>query len=133
MSTPTSHAVTLKLFLVDDNDDTRHLLTQLLQASGYEVRTAATKTDALRDFPPFGADVLLTDIGLPDGDGWELLRELTDAGLSPYAIAMSGFGALSDLAASKRAGFRHHLVKPIELGALERVLQEACEEITAPH
>ena len=119
----------LKIFLVDDNADTRLLLAQLLQATGYEVHTAGTMQAALREFPPFGGDVLLSDIGLPDGNGWKLLRELRRAGRSPYAVAMSGFGTLADLAASREAGFRHHLVKPIELGALERLLDEARQEI----
>lgn len=119
----------LKIFLVEDNADTRLVLAQLLRATGYDVQTAGTMQAALRDFPLFGSEVLVSDIGLLDGDGWKLLRQLRQAGRSPYAIAMSGFGTLADMAASREAGFRHHLVKPIELDALERLLEEARREI----
>lgn len=132
MSYEANRAETLKIFLVDDNADTRLLLSQLLEITGYQVHTAATMEAALREFPLFGGEVLLSDIGLPDGDGWKLLHQLRHTGRSPYAIAMSGFGTLADRAASKDAGFRHHLVKPIELGALERILIEARQEIEGP-
>ena len=115
-----------KIFVVEDTEDTRHLLEVLLRASGYEVQTAANMADALRGAPGFGADVLLSDLGLPDGDGWQLIRALQQAGCTPYAIAMSGFGTLADVTASKAAGFRHHLVKPIDWNLLKRLLDEAC-------
>lgn len=114
-----------KVFLVEDNPDTRLMLAQVLEGDGYEVRTAGTMQAALREFAQFGGEVLLTDLGLPDGDGWELLRRLAHAGSRPFAIAMSGFGTLSDVAASKAAGFRHHLVKPFELNTLSQLLDEA--------
>jgi DNA-binding response OmpR family regulator len=117
-----------KIFVVEDNEDTRHLLELLLQASGYEVEIAGNMADALRDAPGFGADILLSDLGLPDGDGWQLIRALREAGCTPYAIAMSGFGTLADVTASKVAGFRHHLVKPIDWNVLKRLLEEACHE-----
>jgi CheY-like chemotaxis protein len=57
---------------------------------------------------------------------------LREAGLAPYAVAMSGFGGSADLAASKQAGFRHHLIKPVGLDELERLLEEAQREIQGP-
>lgn len=122
----------LKIFLVEDNEDTRVVLAQLLRFEGYEVQTAGTMQAALRDFPLFGGAVLLSDLGLPDGDGWELLRALRRSGRTPYAIAMSGFGTLADVAASTDAGYRHHLVKPIELDRLEQLLEEARQEVEGP-
>lgn len=122
----------LKIFLVDDNEDTRQMLTIVLKASGYDVQAAGTMQAALQNFPRFGGEVLLSDLGLPDGDGWELLGKLRQSGPLPYAIAMSGFGTLADIAASKLAGFRHHLVKPIELDTLEQLLEEARQEVKPP-
>lgn len=133
MSPATADKPSLKVFLVEDNEDTRVVLAQLLRFDGYEVQTAGTMQAALHEFPLFGGEVLLSDLGLPDGDGWELLRALRQAGSSPYAIAMSGFGTLADVAASRQAGFRHHLVKPIELSTLEQLLQEARREVEGPH
>lgn len=119
----------LKVFLVEDNADTRVLLIYLLEEAGYEVRTADTMTAALRDFPRCRSEVLLSDIGLPDGDGRELMRELQRKGEAPYGIAMSGFGTTDDVTASLAAGFRHHLVKPIEFGALEQLLRTVRDEL----
>jgi len=88
------------------------------------------KRAALRDFWICGGEVLVSDLGLPDGDGWQLLRESREAGAFPYAIAMSGFGTFADVATSTEAGFRHHLVKPFEWDALKRLLGFALEECT---
>ena len=72
-------------------------------------------------------DVLLSDIGLPDGDGWELMERahLPD---SVYAIAMSGFGMGNDHSRSKEAGYRHHLLKPFTPDLLDGYLEEAMQE-----
>jgi DNA-binding response OmpR family regulator len=113
----------LKIFLVEDNADTRLLLSYLLEEAGYEVHAADTLRAALRDFPRWHSDVLISDIGLPDGSGCELMRELRRNGASPYGIAMSGFGAVDDVAASLAAGFHHHMVKPIDIDVLERLLR----------
>ena len=119
----------LKIFLVEDNDDTRNMLHELLVSSGFEVHTAGTMQAALATFAGTGSQVLLSDLGLPDGDGWALLKTLRAAGAEPYAVAMSGFGTLADRTASLEAGYRHHLVKPIDLDALERLLDDARHEI----
>ncbi len=71
--------------------------------------------------------MLISDIGLPDGDGWQLLAKV----ILPrpiYAIAMSGYGMASDLARSKAAGYRHHLIKPFPRMALDALLAEAMQE-----
>lgn len=122
----------LKVLVVEDNPDTRLMLALLLEGDGHDVHTAGSKQAALREFASCARDVLLSDLGLPDGNGWELMRELRQAGLSPFAIAMSGFGTLADVAASRQAGFRHHLVKPIDVYALEQLLEEARREIEGP-
>ena len=132
MSTPTGPSSTFRILLVEDNEDTRMLMEQLLRAAGYEVHTAGTKRGAVRDFPDIGGELLLSDIGLPDGDGRDLLHELRQAGCwLPYGIAMSGFGALADVAASMEAGFSHHLVKPIDWDTLSRLLDDARHKVAA--
>lgn len=118
----------LRVYVVENHADTREFLTLLLEELGHTVLVADTMAKALRDLPAANCDILISDIGLPDGDGWELLSQLY---LQPpmYAIAMSGYGMTSDRARSKAAGFRHHLVKPMGLEQLESILSDAAAEI----
>ena len=74
-------------------------------------------------------DLLLSDINLPDGNGWELLQGLNDSGRRSWrAIAMSGQCSMQDLTKSRRAGFDYHLSKPVEIEILEAILREAARE-----
>ncbi|MDQ3189881.1 MAG: response regulator, partial [Pseudomonadota bacterium] len=116
----------------ENHADTREFLTYLLRDLGHTVLVADTMSLALRDVPAANCDVLISDIGLPDGDGWELLARL-ELPRPIYAIAMSGYGMTSDRIRSKAAGFRHHLVKPMGLEQLEAILGEAAKEIKGAH
>jgi CheY-like chemotaxis protein len=118
----------LRIFIVENHDDTRFLLGVLLEQLGHSVQAAATMSDALDDAGSGEFDVLISDIGLPDGNGWDLMASLGDE-RPPYAIAMSGFGMASDRQRSLAAGFRHHLLKPVEPDQLERLLAEASAEL----
>ena len=120
----------LRIFVVENHDDTRFLLQLLLEQLGHTVLTASTLAEAIEAIPAARADVLVSDIGLPDGNGWELLTRLGDA-RPRYAIAMSGFGQLSDRQRSLVAGYRHHLLKPVEPNRLETLLDEAASELAA--
>lgn len=118
----------LRIFVVENHDDTRVLLCILLTQMGHTVYSAATMREALRAIPESRCDVLISDIGLPDGDGWELMDRLD--GLRPdYAIAMSGRGMNGDRARSRAAGFRHHLVKPTGPEQLADILESAAHEL----
>lgn len=119
----------LRVFVVENHEDTRFLLRWLLEHGGHEVFEASTLGEALRTLPDTHSDVLLSDIGLPDGTGWDLIRSLARS-RPPYAIAMSGYGRNEDVARSHQAGYRHHLVKPVEPEALERLLAEAAQELS---
>ncbi|MGZ8993650.1 MAG: response regulator [Burkholderiaceae bacterium] len=121
-------ALSLRVFMVENHADTREFLTFMLEELGHHVIVADTMTKALREVPLSDSDVLISDIGLPDGDGWELLSRL-NLPHPIFAIAMSGFGTASDRARSKAAGFRHHLVKPMGLEQLETILNDAAEEL----
>lgn len=120
----------LRIFIVENHDDTRVLLGLLLEQLGHTVFSAANVADALADIPGAGCSVLISDVGLPDGDGWELLRRL-GAERPRYAVAMSGFGMTSDRERSLAAGYRHHLLKPVEPNQLEHLLDEAATELEA--
>ena len=99
-----------------------------MESIGCEVVCAASKSEALAAIPLAHCDVLVSDIGLGDGNGWELLEQLGDSAPS-YAIAMSGFGMGGDLGRSEAAGYRHHLVKPMGQEKLEGYLREAAAEL----
>jgi CheY-like chemotaxis protein len=117
----------LRVFIVENHEDTRFLLGLLLEQLGHTVFSAPTLTEALAAIPPARCDVLISDIGLPDGNGWELMTRLGDD-RPPYAIAMSGFGMSSDRQRSLNVGYRHHLLKPVEPNQLEHLLDEAADE-----
>ena len=117
----------MRIFVVENHEDTRFLLCLLLEQLGHAVSSAATLADALAALPTAHCDVLISDIGLPDGNGWDLMTRL-GADRPPYAIAMSGFGMSSDRQRSLNVGYRHHLLKPVEPNQLERLLDEAADE-----
>jgi two-component system CheB/CheR fusion protein len=133
MSAPSSEPPPLRIFVVENHADTLKYLTLYLEGMGHTVLSARNMQDALAALPAAGCDVLISDIGLPDGDGWELLHTLCpEPGQCPiYAIAMSGFGLNADRATSKAAGFRHHLLKPFDPDELDALLEEASRQIAA--
>jgi CheY-like chemotaxis protein len=118
----------LRVFVVEDHSDTLHALCLYLQYAGHAVRSARTKAEAVKTIPQGQYDVLISDIGLSDGNGWDLIREIGDF-RPPIAIAMSGYGTAADRQRSTEAGFRHHLIKPVSLDKLAAVLDEAAMEM----
>jgi len=120
-----AEAKTLCVLVVENHPDTLEALKSYLEDSGHQVRTAMTKQEALNVLPHYAVDLLLCDIGLPDGNGWELMENLPK---KVFAVAMSGFGMNADSARSKAVGFRHHLLKPFKAVELDRILSEAFNE-----
>ena len=114
----------LRVFLVENHQDTEKYIRLYLEHLGHEVATARDMATALKRFPESGCDVLVSDIRLPDGDGWQLLEGLRNERPS-FAVAMSGYGSAEDLRRSRAAGYDHHLVKPFLPGDLVEVLQKA--------
>ena len=113
----------LRLLVVEDHPDTLGTLTRLLTRCGYIVRTAACIAESLEVAREYEFDVLISDIGLPDGRGTELLDQLyLLQGRRPPAIAMSGFGMDDDVERSQQAGFFEHLTKPVEFSALQQAI-----------
>jgi len=110
------------ILLVEDHLDTVEVMAHLLRTFGYHVRTASTIAGALKAANEMPFDILISDIGLPDGSGLELMAKLSREHPIP-AIALSGFGMEEDIRRSKDAGFRVHLTKPVDLQALDRALR----------
>jgi PAS domain S-box-containing protein len=113
----------LRILLVEDHQDTRHTLSRLLTHFGHQISVAADRQSALHIMASQKFDVILCDIGLPDGSGYEVLSEAK--GQRPVkAIAISGFGTEADVRRSTEAGFDFHLVKPVDLRELQEVLDQ---------
>jgi signal transduction histidine kinase/ActR/RegA family two-component response regulator len=111
----------LRILVVDDHDDTRRVLANLLRAKGHDVLTAMNVASALETLGRESTDVLLSDIGLPDGTGYELMEQAKT--VQPLiGIALSGFGMAEDVLRSSRSGFAHHLIKPVNVEQLEAAL-----------
>jgi CheY-like chemotaxis protein len=116
-----------RILLVEDHEDTNRSLSLLLERRGYAVLTAATVTDAVRMAAQHEFDILVSDIGLPDGSGIELMQQLTLT-RPVRGIALTGFGMEEDVTQSRAAGFSHHLVKPVDLNRLDFLIQQMSKQ-----
>jgi CheY-like chemotaxis protein len=112
-----------KVLVVDDNTDAAEALAKLLRHKGYEVRVANDGPRALEVTATHWPEVVLLDIGLPGMDGYEVCQRIRRQGLSgAQIVALTGFGQARDRQRSQEAGFDAHLVKPVELGELLKLL-----------
>ena len=114
----------LRILLVDDHPDTSTALERLLTRHGYIVAAARDMRSAMEAAEQGEFDLLISDVGLPDGSGLELMTRLrTTSGIR--GIAISGFGMNGDVEKSLQAGFLEHLVKPVDLETLEAAIERA--------
>jgi PAS domain S-box-containing protein len=107
-----------RILLVEDNGDTAATMASLLEAFGYQVVCAGDVRQALKAIDANEFDLLVSDLGLPDGTGVDLMHELRRRGNTVKGIALSGYGQVEDLRRSKEAGFSAHLIKPVDVDAL---------------
>jgi len=113
-----------RILIVDDNLDAAQSLTEVLRAFGHVVASAASSQEALAQAEREWPQVFVLDIGLPDIDGYELVRRLRalQAGRPALYLALTGYGQAHDRVLSRSAGFDHHFVKPVDLRALVAVI-----------
>ena len=111
----------LNLLLVDDHADTRLILGRLLEKSGHKVSRANCAADAIKLLEQERFDALISDIGLPDRSGYELISEAKQR-QTLQGIALSGYGMEEDVSRSLGAGFDYHLTKPIDFHELQSLL-----------
>ncbi|MBW3586621.1 MAG: response regulator, partial [Cyanobacteria bacterium 0813] len=114
--------VNLQLLVVDDDNDTREFLIALLEEEGAIVRSAASVAEALAALESFWPDVLLSDIGMPGADGYELIgrvreMEVLRGGKIP-AIALTAYARESERQQALQAGFQMHFSKPVDVSEL---------------
>jgi two-component system CheB/CheR fusion protein len=119
----------LRVLLVEDHQDTRRLLSQLLEKKNCVVSCAASLTTAVQLADEDHFDVLVSDLGLPDGSGIDLVRQLR----KPIpAIALSGYATEKDIAASLDAGFAEHLTKPVDFERLLQMIHKLASPLREP-
>jgi PAS domain S-box-containing protein len=113
----------LRILLVEDHGDTRRTLERLLTHFGHKISTAETTERALKIVQSQDFDVVLSDIGLPDGSGYEVISRAKQR-QSLKGVALTGFGTDADIRRGREAGFDFHLVKPVDFHELRSVLDQ---------
>jgi signal transduction histidine kinase/FixJ family two-component response regulator len=115
-----------RILVVDDNEDAAEMLSEALQMLGYRTAIANDGPAALLLAVQFDPHTALLDIGLPAMDGYELARRLrAQAGSRLRLVAVTGYGQASDRQRSSEAGFDEHLTKPVDFGALAKLLERS--------
>ncbi|HSU84784.1 MAG TPA: ATP-binding protein [Thermoanaerobaculia bacterium] len=117
----------LRVLAVEDDESTLDALTELLSLQGADVAPAASVSQALKSLQGFDPDVLVSDIGMPERDGYELIREIRALGHDATdlpAVAVTAFASPEDCQRALAAGFQVHLAKPVDPKELTRVIAE---------
>jgi PAS domain S-box-containing protein len=112
----------LRVLFVEDHADTARAMVKLLERAGYQVDWADSVAAALRLAAARPFDVVVSDLGLPDGSGYELMQVLKDR-YSARGIALSGFGMEGDILRGRESGFLEHLVKPVDVATLAQAIR----------
>jgi two-component system, chemotaxis family, CheB/CheR fusion protein len=112
----------LRILLIEDHEQTRTTLQRLLTRRKFHVTVAASAEEARRVAAKAQPEILISDLGLPDGDGYSLFEELRELCPDIVGIALSGYGMDDDIARSREVGFAAHLTKPIDISSLTRTL-----------
>lgn len=124
---PTSEQPPLRLLIVEDHADTARLLRQLLMTLSHQVEVAHDVTSAKELAGRQGFDLVISDLGLPDGSGAELMTYLKQQ-YRLKGIALTGYGMENDRARTREAGFVEHLVKPIDFEQLQAAIVRASRQ-----
>jgi CheY-like chemotaxis protein len=114
---------TLKILVVEDHGDTSRLMARLLQGHGHDVHVAEGVSTALAAAKQESFDLLISDIGLPDGTGHELMRQIQS--IRPTkGIALSGYSSQEDIRQARDAGFAAHVTKPVDFAKLRQLIAQ---------
>ncbi len=120
-----------RILVVEDHVPTCRALASLLTRRGFDVITAGSLSEARRAAEQGQYHFIISDIGLPDGDGVTLMKELREVFPDLRGVALSGYGAEQDIARSRDAGFEEHLTKPINVDDLDRILRRLTQPNSA--
>jgi CheY-like chemotaxis protein len=124
----------LRVLVVEDNEDAATSLGMLLRLYGYEVELASDGPSACQAILASLPDVVLLDIGLPKMDGWEVAKRIREQSVwkRPLLVAMSGYGTEADRLRSQEAGIDLHLLKPVDPEELRKLLSRFQSVVSAP-
>lgn len=127
-----AEAVVLRILIVEDNRDSADSLQALLEALGYRTQVAYDGEAAVHAAATAPPDVIIMDLGLPGLSGYEAAQQIRaqSPGGRPQIIALTGWGQQSDRQRSAEAGIDHHLVKPLDLTELKRILALRAAPVT---
>lgn len=117
-----------RILLVEDHQPTREVLARLLTKRRHTVKAAGSISEALLHAATESFDIVITDLGLPDGNGNELFEKLLKEAPHLVGIALTGYGMEDDVERSKSAGFQAHLTKPVGIQILEEALARVSQE-----
>jgi CheY-like chemotaxis protein len=122
---PQQPQIKRRVLIVDDNHDSADMMAALLQAWGHQVRTEYDGPSTIAAATPFQPEVVLLDIGLPGMNGYEVATQLRKSAHlhSVVLVAVTGYGQDDDRRRVREAGFDHHLVKPVDPAALEKIIE----------
>jgi CheY-like chemotaxis protein len=113
----------LQILVIEDHESTNQVLVRMLHKAGYEVSSAKNGETALKALHFARFDVVISDIGLPDTNGWDLLKKLRAAQPDLKAIALTGYGYPNDMKRSTQVGYDMHITKPPDWGSIEAALK----------
>lgn len=120
----------LRLLIVEDNKHTSQAVKTLLERRGYQVDVAETLGDGIAAVRGKKYDLVISDLGLPDGSGLDITKHIDPD--RTRAIAVSGFCSESDMQESRAAGFAFHLAKPFDFKKLQEVIDKVLDRISSP-
>jgi PAS domain S-box-containing protein len=129
--TPTGAACALRIVVIEDNDDVREALRTTLELDGNDVATETSGARGLELLLDRLPDAAIVDIGLPELTGYDIARRSRAAGYTGRLIAISGYGQASDVRQALEAGFDAHMVKPVDMNGLHRLLGQPAQGVTA--
>jgi PAS domain S-box-containing protein len=121
----------LRILLIEDHEDTAQVLQNVLRQMGHEVETCSTVATACQKLHESRFDILLSDIGLPDGTGIDFIKAARQICQTP-AVALTGYGMAEDVEKCLQAGFDEHLTKPIDVERLEKTLSRISPKPAIP-
>ena len=114
----------MRILVVEDHEDTRHVLERFFSHCGFEVASAETLQDAISLLQTEPIDAIVSDIALPDGTGYALISEARRRGIAALGIALSAYSYPRDVQEAKLTGFDYHVQKPFDCAQLRALLEQ---------